>query len=204
MSTPDAILPTYQKVASDWARARDGRLFEKAWLDRLIAHTPLNEKRRRVLDLGCGSGRPIATYLSERGAEVTGVDGAPAMVQLFESSLPSARAIEADMRELDLGERFDAILAWDSFFHLSAEDQRRMFGIFAAHADRRAALMFTSGNMAGEAIGEVEGEPVFHASLDPEEYRQLMQENGFEVVSYVPEDPQCEGHTVWLARFTGA
>ena len=60
--------------------------------------------------------------------------------------------------------------------------------------------MFTSGPAYGEAIGEWRGEPLYHASLDPAEYRALLDENDFEVVAHVAEDPACGHHTIWLAR----
>jgi hypothetical protein len=60
--------------------------------------------------------------------------------------------------------------------------------------------MFTSGPSHGEAIGTLEGEPLYHASLDPAEYRELLDTHGFDVVRHVAEDPECGGHTVWLAR----
>ena len=200
---PQDILSTYDRVGPAWAAHRNRALFEKRWLDRLLAYAPLHGPRRRLLDLGCGGGRPIAAYLIDRGVEVTGLDGAASMVELFTRQNPQARAIHADMRGLDLGEQFDALLAWDSLFHLSPEDQRAMFPTFATHAAPRGALMFTSGHKAGEAVGEVEGEPVYHASLDPEEYRTLLDEAGFEVLAFVPEDPDCDYHTVWLARMRG-
>jgi hypothetical protein len=104
------------------------------------------------------------------------------------------------MRSLSLDRRFDGILAWNSFFHLTCDDQRRMFPIFRAHAAPGAALMFTSGPRHGEAVGSYRGEPLYHASLDEADYRALLDEFGFDVVSYVAEDPACNGHTVWLAR----
>ena len=74
MSTPDRILDTYDRQAAGWDRNRPKTLIERHHLDRLLAHAP----GRRVLDLGCGAGRPIAAYLTDRRATVTGVDGAPA------------------------------------------------------------------------------------------------------------------------------
>ena len=198
--TPDDILPTYESVAADFAASRDKTLFERKWLDRMLACTP---PPRRVLDLGCGSGNPIARYLTDRRARVTGVDGAAAMIALFRQTLPRARALHADMRKLDLGESFDAILAWNSFFHLSPQDQRAMFARFAAHSAQDTVLMFTAGPSAGEPIGQVAGQPVYHSSLDPQEYHQLLAEHGFDLLHFAPEDPNCNGHTIWMARFAG-
>ena len=48
--------------------------------------------------------------------------------------------------------------------------------------------------------GSPQGEPLYHASLDGAEYRELLRENGFTVVSHAVEDAACGGHTVWLAR----
>ncbi len=104
------------------------------------------------------------------------------------------------MRVLALDTAFYGLLAWDSFFHLSGDDQRGMFPIFRQHAAPGAALMFTSGPSHGEAMGVYRGEPLYHASLAAEEYRALLEANGFRVVQHVIEDPDCNGHTVWLAR----
>jgi len=60
--------------------------------------------------------------------------------------------------------------------------------------------MFTSGHRHGEAIGTYKGEPLYHGSLDGEEYRSLLHQNGFDVVKNVIEDPDCGYHTVWLSE----
>jgi hypothetical protein len=104
------------------------------------------------------------------------------------------------MRKLALQRKFSGILAWDSFFHLCYDDQRNMFPVFREHASPQAVLMFTSGPAHGEAIGSFGGELLYHASLDPAEYRSLLDQNGFRVVSHVVEDPDCGGHTIWLAQ----
>ena len=60
--------------------------------------------------------------------------------------------------------------------------------------------MFTSGPAEGSAVGELEGEPLYHGSLDPDEYRILLDSAGFRVVNHVAEDPSCGSRTVWLAH----
>jgi len=154
----------------------------------------------RVLDLGCGAGQPIAEWFTARGDHVTGVDGAAAMVAAFRVALPGVEVIEADMRGLDLGRRFDAILAFNSFFHLSPVDQRAMFPVFARHAAPGARLLLTTGPDAGEAIGRVGCSQVYHASLAPAEYLTLFDAHGFRVCWFRPEDPEFKGHSVWLAQ----
>jgi SAM-dependent methyltransferase len=194
-----AITDLYQRKASVWieSRARTG-LFEKPWLDRFRALLP---PAGAILDLGCGSADPMAAYLIGLGHPVTGVDSSPAMIETCRERFPAQDWIVADMRTLALRRTFSGILAWDSFFHLGYDDQRRIFPIFRAHAAPAAALMFTSGPVHGEAIGSFAGEPLYHASLDPAEYRSLLERNGFRVVSHVAEDPDCGGHTIWLAQF---
>jgi SAM-dependent methyltransferase len=195
----DNIVDLYDRHARAWvgARAREGELAERGWLERFCR---LVAPAGSVLDLGCAAGAPMATYLVTHGYSVTGVDSSRAMVELFRERLPDQEAVVADMRELSLARVFPGILAWDSFFHLNHDHQRRMFPVFRAHAAPGAALMFTSGSVHGEAIGQLEGEPLYHASLDAAEYRRLLDGHGFDVVATVQEDQACGGRAVWLAQ----
>jgi SAM-dependent methyltransferase len=197
MSAAD-IIDLYERHAADFDRDRGRSLQERAWLDRFLAHVPAGET---ILDIGCGMGEPIARYLVSEGYRVFGVDSSPSMIAMCRARFPGHEWIVADMRALDLFRRFAGILAWDSFFHLSADDQRPMFERFARHAAPGAPLLFTSGPREGEAIGSYHGEPLYHASLDPSEYESLLSANGFSVRGYVPEDPDCGEHTVWLATY---
>lgn len=213
----ERIIGLYDKNAAEWDRTRGqafepaqspacgpaaqghakGRLMERSWLDRFLAPLPAGSA---ILDIGCGTGAPIARYVAGLGHTVTGVDSSPAMIAIASQRLPALEWIVADMRALDLGRRFDGIIAWHSFFHLTYTDQRAMFARFASHAASGAMLLFTSGPAHGEAIGEWMGEPLYHASLDPQEYRSLLAANRFDVVDHRSEDPDCGGATVWLAR----
>jgi SAM-dependent methyltransferase len=195
----DAIINLYERRALEWVgdRSRPGNFFEKAWLDRFAALVPAGGT---ILDLGCGPGKPMAGYLLAQGFDVCGVDSSPTMISLCRTNFPDRQWIIADMRTLALGRRFAGVMAWDSFFHLSFDDQRRMFPIFRGHAAPGAPLLFTSGPRHGEAIGSFRGEPLYHACLARDEYRSLLAANGFTVVAERMEDPDCGGHSVWLAR----
>jgi SAM-dependent methyltransferase len=197
----DDIIDLYERHAANYARDRGRSILERSWIDRFLTYVPAEGT---VLDLGCGTGDPIARYVMSRGYKVVGVDSSRSMIAMCRDRLPESEWVVADMREVELDRRFDGILAWDSFFHLKREDQRPMFERFARHAAPGAALMFTSGPHEGEAIGSYQGEPLYHASLAPAEYRELLEANGFVVRDYVPDDPECGGHTIWLATYEDA
>lgn len=198
----DRIAGHYERHAAEWDRDRqNGPWNDKVWHDRFIDGLAPGA---RVLDLGCGSGRPVAEYMAKRGLRVTGVDASAAMIALCRDRLPDQEWRVADMRDLALGRRFDGILAWDSFFHLDHDHQRRMFAIFTRHAGAGALLMFNSGPAHGEAIGQYRGEPLYHASLAASEYRVLIARFGFKVIRHVANDPSAGGRTVWLCRYRSA
>lgn len=198
---PDAIIALYERHADTWDRSRSGELvLEREWMARLLSLVPA---AGAILDIGCGCGQPIAKYLIEHGFGVVGVDSSARMIAKCRARWPDADWQVADMRSLALGRTFQGLIAWDSFFHLSQADQRAMFPIFGQHAAAGAPLMFTSGTGHGEAIGSYQGEPLYHASLAPEEYRSLLEAHGFSVVAHRVADPDCGGHTIWLARKNG-
>ncbi|MGV1988580.1 class I SAM-dependent DNA methyltransferase [Agrobacterium sp. 22-221-1] len=197
---PDAsrdVITIYNEHGADFDRQRGRSLAEKTWLDRFISLLP---KGASILDIGCGSGEPIAGYFIASGYDVTGIDASLPLVELCRKRFPGNLWAVADMRKLALGRRFDGLIAWHSFFHLTVEDQRRMFGIFHQHANDGAALMFTAGPDHGEAIGTFQGRPLYHASLARDEYESLLAAHGFRLLDHVVNDPECGGATVYLAR----
>jgi SAM-dependent methyltransferase len=196
----DKVIDLYRRHASEWdaARRRAG-WNDRAWIDAFA-----NELVRgsQVLDLGCGGGEPVARFLVDHGLRVTGIDSSPELLALARHRLPEQDWIVGDMRRIVLNRRFDGILAWDSYFHLSHDAQRAMFSVFDAHAGDRAVLLFNTGPGHGESASTFtfKNEPLYHASLAPEEYRALLDRHGFEVIRHVTNDAQGGGRTAWLCR----
>jgi cyclopropane fatty-acyl-phospholipid synthase-like methyltransferase len=192
------VYQVYNKIGHWFAENRDTGLQEKTYLDNLLKHLPANAS---VLDLGCGNGKPILEYLINQQVQVLGVDASKQMLEIARVNFPDIRFMLEDMRKLDLDEKFDAIIAWHSFFHLPADDQPDMFKVFSQHLNPNGILLFTSGTERGEAWGIVGGENLFHASLATAEYRSLLQSNQFEVLIHHINDPDCGGANVWMAQY---
>ncbi len=191
------VYKTYEKIADWYDKNRSTDLFEKVWLDKA---TKFLTKGSEVLDLGCGTGTPIIPYFLKKGFLVTEIDGSTNLISIAKSRYPEVEFINSDMQTLDLHKKFDFILAWNSFFHLSQEDQRKMFPIFASHLKSNGFLMFTSGPDAGEIWSDNGGENLYHASLSPDEYKSLFNQYGFETIEFKISDPECGNSTVWLAK----
>lgn len=194
---PEAVRAVYEAEAATYDRQRSRSLFEARWLARFAACLPPGG---RVLDLGCGAGEPIAAWFLAEGFRLTGVDFAAAMLDIARARWPQGDWRQADMRRLDLGERFDGVIAWDSFFHLAPDDQRLTLGRMAAHLAPGGSLLFTVGPKAGEAVGKVGQSPVYHASLSPAQYAGALEALGLRLTGFLAEDPECDSHSVMMAR----
>ncbi len=173
-------------------------MMELPYLERA---TRLRPPPGKVLDIGCGSGEPIARYFIDNGYHVTGIDFVEEMLAMCRSRFPQMTWRSMDMRELELSEEFDIVIAWDSFFHLSPAAQRDVLARFSRHTVTGGVLMFTSGLREGARIGgSLCGDRLYHASLNTEEYAQLLDRHGYDVTLHRAQDPKCGGHTVWIAQ----
>lgn len=192
-----AIADIYERHAERFdARRRHAKTFlEAGWMARFLA---LTRPGGRILDLGCGSGFPIAAHLIDQGFAVEGVDIAPAMIELCQKAWPDQTWRVGDMRDIELTGPHDGALAWHSSFHLPAEDQARLIQRIGATLAPGAPFMFTSGDGDGVAWGDMFGDALFHASLAPERFEQTLHEAGLDRVEQCFWDDSCGGASVWL------
>lgn len=195
---PAGLVPDlYERHAEAWDRARGGMVYEQPWLDRLLEWCP---PAPHVLDVGCGSGRPVGQYLIRAGCQLTGIDTAASLIAMCRARFPSHQWQVSDMRTLALDCRFEAVVAWCSLFHLPAADHPGMFAIFAQHLRPGGILLVTTGDRDGESIGQFCGEPLYHASLTPDTYRDLLHQHRLTLIDHVVADLRYGALTIWLAR----
>ena len=96
------------------------------------------ERRRRVLDAGCGAGR-VGGYLHRAGHTVVGVDVDPVLIDAAEQDYPGPTWMVGDLAELDLPTRgiaadFDVIVCAGNVMPFLAQSTRQaVLAGFARH-----------------------------------------------------------------------
>lgn len=172
---------SYNAIAPDWDAARRsfyGR--EREYVDALLEGigTPAN-----VLDLGCGTGRPIAEYILLKGHRVTGVDYAESLLDLARARFPAATWIHADIASYVPGDRFDAVVCWDALFHIDRSLHERLLSRCAGHLLPHGRLMLTCGGSDHPAFTDtMHGQPFFYDSHPPETVLALLAGLGFKPI----------------------
>lgn len=116
-SPADNVIALYREHAAAFEKNRNHAFIERTWLNRFWGLLPGSWPD--VLDIGCGSGTPMAWYLIKKGCRITGVDTWLPLLGRARVSFPEQHWIAADMRQLPVMGPFHGLLAWHSFFHLS-------------------------------------------------------------------------------------
>lgn len=180
---------SYDAIAADWDRARAsfyGR--EREYLDALLTGL---QPRSHVLDLGCGTGRPMAEYVLARGHRVTGVDQSVALLDIARARFPDATWILGTIEAFLPPARFAAIVCWDALFHIDRREHEPLFARFAAMLEPGGRLMVTFGGSDHPAFtDEMFGRTFFYDSHPPERELAILSGQGFRpVVSELMNPP---------------
>lgn len=193
----------YDSIASQWDTARSkfsGREIEylDAFLDGLTVPSG-------ILDLGCGTGRPIAESLLERGHRVTGVDQSAGMLELARKRLPAGIWIESRIEDFESAEPYDGIVCWDAMFHIERGCHDYLIHRMAGMLVAGGRLMLSFGGSDHPAFTDtMYGETFFYDSHPPEVELEILRSSGFELLisefTNVPDGGRDKGRYVVVAR----
>ena len=138
-----------------------GADYEKAFGDRPIMAAAIEELRAdlppgaRVLDIGSGTGRPVAAELAAAGHRVTGIDVSAEMVRIARAQVPGASFVQADVRDWETEPgSWDGVCAFFAFLQMPRADTERVLS-------RIADWLVPGGRLAlGTVPVDVEDAPV--------------------------------------------
>lgn len=168
---------SYNKIAQQWSAAR-GAFFgrERDYLDAVLTTAPAGST---ILDLGCGTGRPMADYIVAQGRRVLGVDQSEAMLAIARERLPGEQWVLASMEAYEPRDEYHGALIWDSLFHVPRDRHEPVLRKVVRGLPVGGRLMLTVGGSAHPAFTDtMYGQQFFYDSNTPEQTVQILHRLG--------------------------
>lgn len=201
------VRDAYDAVAEKYAGARQVGPREQRWIERFNNLLPAGA---RIIDLGCGNGEPHLAAMLARGFLVTGVDFSGEQLARARVRCPTATIVQADLCEVDLpSSAFDAVLAYDSIFHVPREQHATLFMRVAHWLVEGGVALLTFGyvpeNADGELYTEHLGAPTFYSASPVGVSLKYLRDAGLFLLDHdVEANPSGSsvegGHVVVLVR----
>lgn len=173
-----AVREGYDRLAEAYDRQRGN---DPDFLDELRERVPADG---RVLDAGCGAGRPVAETLAA-DFDLVGVDLSREQVRTARERAPDAPFLQGDMTRLPLAdESVDGVAAYHSVIHVPADEHSAVAREFARVLRPGGPLLMTVG--AGEWEGTNDdwldtGVEMRWSVPGPEDGASMLEDAGFEV-----------------------
>jgi 2-polyprenyl-3-methyl-5-hydroxy-6-metoxy-1,4-benzoquinol methylase len=165
---------SYNKIASQWDEARKefyGR--EQDYLNLLLSDLP---DRAWVLDIGCGTGRPLAQNVISKGHRVIGIDQADELIKLAQTRFPNEQWILSPIEQYELSNDFHAAIIWDSLFHIDRSQHATILHKVVEKLPKGGKIMLTVGGSAHPAFTDTMfGQEFFYDSNTPEDTNHILR-----------------------------
>jgi len=177
---------SYNLIATQWKKFRDQSTINQCIVDLF----PLLPHHAKVLDVGCGTGYPIASWLSIKGCQVTGVDASQEMITFAKAlKLPGSDFLCRDILTYMPIQQYDAIIAFDSLFHLPLHQQKTVISKLIQSLQTNGIFLMTHGKKHGEITGDMFGHSFFYSSLSTDEFVGHLESLGMHILT-LKEDYQ--------------
>jgi SAM-dependent methyltransferase len=113
-----AAFETFDNLNVEYEHAYEDNKFKKACIAKAISMLPSGS---RVLDVGCGTGVPVADMLAKAGLDVVGFDISPKMTKLAQARVKGLFTV-SDMLNYEIEGRFAGVFMIFAHLQLSYAD----------------------------------------------------------------------------------
>jgi len=137
-----------------------------------------------VLDIGCGTGVPIAQELA-RKYRVTGVDISGEQIRRARLNVPEAAFVQSEIMTLELADsRFDAAVVFYTVFHLPREEHAGLFQRIHGWLNPGGYLLATLSQLDQAAYTEDDffGVTMYWSNFGLDDYKRILTSLGFRVL----------------------
>lgn len=178
-SMSEFVRAGYDAIAAAYLEARRNNRHDLEVLDEWC--TALSPGAR-ILDVGCGSGVPIAQHLVHQGFDVLGVDISEAQLNLARRLVPQGRFFSRDMTRLQPGEfSVEAIVAFYSLIHTPRTSHQRILSTLHSFLPTGGRILCTFGSTDWEGEEPFFGTPMRWSHFGPEESTRVVEQAGFQI-----------------------
>ncbi|MGH8795282.1 MAG: class I SAM-dependent methyltransferase [Stackebrandtia sp.] len=191
----------YDVLSRRYEQAYDGDAKYRPWISRLCDLVP---EGGAVLDLGCGSGVPVARSLVAAGRRVTGVDISGVQIRRARQQVPEAEFVQADATAVDFPDAsFDAVVSLYALIHIPLDEQPPLLRRMATWLRPGGWFLGATGHRAWTGVDDDwlgGGAAMWWSHADAATNRDWITRAGLTVESeeFVPEGDG--GHALFWAR----
>ncbi|CAD0007034.1 class I SAM-dependent DNA methyltransferase [Flavobacterium chungangense] len=186
---------SYNKIINSWINARNNTIVNKPIID----FADYINSKGTILDIGCGTGMPIAKYLSDRNFSITGVDLSAKMIEAAKSvGINNVVFCICDFFDFDSDEKFNGVIAWDSLFHFPKERQIEIYNKVYQLLAPGGYFLFTHGKKEDEHIDKMFGEQFYYSCLSKDFVLSLMKDLGFDIVYSIENFVEEKDQRDWV------
>jgi SAM-dependent methyltransferase len=187
MTRPETPAEVFDALGKDYEAAFPNQPGQHAVLDWLVSRLA---GRAKVLDLGSGTGRPVAETVAAAGHDVTGCDVSANMVEIARAQVPAARFELADLRTVSYrAGSWDVVMTFFSLMQMTRAE-------VDAVLDRIPAWLAPGGYVVlgtvPADVSEVDfvflGHPIRSSSYPAEVFVKRFEAAGLEIVYWEQVD----------------
>lgn len=172
---------SYNKIAHVWGSARNkffGR--EREYIDTVLSTVHVGST---ILDMGCGTGHPMAEYIISQGRHVLGVDQSEEILAIAMRNFPHEKWVLFPMETYDPREGYQGAIIWDSLFHVRRTEHEPILRKVVRGLPSGGRVMLTVGGSAHPAFTDfMYGQEFYYDSNTPEETEQFLCQFGCRLV----------------------
>ena len=187
----------YNAIANQYLEKRTRKSTDVALLDEFTKYLQPNDK---VLDVGCGSGIPVAKILSHK-FDVTGVDFSEEQIKMAKKNIPSGTFICQDMTQLKFpDDAFDGVCSFYAIIHIPREEHHTLLeNIYRMlKPDGMALLCLGADDLPGD-IHTFHNEQMYWSHFDATTYETMLKKIGFGFIfSNLVADESYDGEHLFV------
>ncbi len=173
------IEESYDIMGEEYHQFRNNEKFNSE----LEKFTNLLPSSARVLDAGCGVGKPTSLYLAKKGFNVIGVDISSKLVDLARQNVPGANFYQKNILELDFPDNtFDGIICVYTLWHIPREDHSTIIQNFHRMLETNGILVFNTATHGTDSMSNFFGQPMLWSNHNPSKTLDMVRNAGFEIL----------------------